>query len=71
MTSIQPELWVENAREAIAFYGAAFGATVLHLASAGSPPGSTLSDETMAAESNVLVHDPGMFQQARRLIPKS
>ena len=31
MTSIQPELWVENAREALAFYGAAFSATVLHL----------------------------------------
>jgi PhnB protein len=30
MTSIQPELWVENAREALAFYAAAFGATVLH-----------------------------------------
>ena len=31
MTSIQPELWVENAREAVAFYTAAFGASVLHL----------------------------------------
>ena len=31
MTSIQPELWVENPREALTFYGAAFGATVLHL----------------------------------------
>lgn len=30
MTSIQPELWVERPREAIAFYEAAFGATVLH-----------------------------------------
>ena len=35
MTSIQPELWVENAREALAFYGAAFGATVLHLVGDG------------------------------------
>ena len=35
MTSIQPELWVANAREAIAFYGAAFGATVLHLVGDG------------------------------------
>src|SRR5262245_66679167 len=35
MTSIQPELWVENAREAIAFYRAAFGATVLHLVGDG------------------------------------
>ena len=31
MTSIQPELWVEDAREAVAFYRAAFGASVLHL----------------------------------------
>jgi PhnB protein len=30
MTSIQPELWVENAREAVAFYNAAFGTEVLH-----------------------------------------
>jgi len=30
MTSIQPELWVETPAEAIAFYEAAFGATVLH-----------------------------------------
>jgi PhnB protein len=29
MTSIEPELWVERARDAIAFYEAAFGATVL------------------------------------------
>jgi PhnB protein len=28
--NIQPELWVENPREAVAFYRAAFGATVLH-----------------------------------------
>jgi PhnB protein len=30
MTSIQPELWVERPRDALAFYEAAFGATVLH-----------------------------------------
>jgi PhnB protein len=35
MTSIQPELWVENAREAPTFYVAAFGATVLHLVGDG------------------------------------
>ncbi len=35
MTSIQPELWVENPREALAFYAAAFGATVLHLVGDG------------------------------------
>jgi PhnB protein len=30
VTSIQPELWVESPREALNFYGAAFGARVLH-----------------------------------------
>jgi PhnB protein len=30
MTSIQPELWVERAGDAVTFYAAAFGATVLH-----------------------------------------
>lgn len=30
MTGIQPELWVESPGEAVAFYEAAFGATVLH-----------------------------------------
>ena len=28
--SIQPELWTDRPREAVAFYEAAFGATVLH-----------------------------------------
>ncbi len=35
MTSIQPELWVENPGEAVAFYEAAFGATVLHRVGSG------------------------------------
>ena len=30
MTSIQPELWVDRGAQAVAFYQAAFGATVLH-----------------------------------------
>jgi len=30
MTSIQPELWVERAGQAVAFYADAFGARVLH-----------------------------------------
>jgi PhnB protein len=30
MTSIQPELWVDSPNAALAFYEAAFGATVLH-----------------------------------------
>jgi PhnB protein len=35
MTSIQPELWVDSPREALAFYEAAFGAAVLHLVGEG------------------------------------
>ena len=35
MTSIQPELWVDAPREALAFYEAAFGAAVLHLVGEG------------------------------------
>jgi uncharacterized glyoxalase superfamily protein PhnB len=35
MTSIQPELWVEAPREALAFHQAAFGATVPHLVGEG------------------------------------
>jgi PhnB protein len=30
VTTIQPELWVDDPRAAVAFYEAAFGATVLH-----------------------------------------
>lgn len=30
MSGIQPELWVERAADAVAFYEQAFGATVLH-----------------------------------------
>ena len=35
MTSIQPELWVESPRRALAFYEAAFGATVVHCVGEG------------------------------------
>ena len=35
MTSLEPELWVERPREAIAFYEQAFGAGVLHLVGMG------------------------------------
>ena len=36
MTSIQPELWVDRPSEAVAFYEAAFGATVLHIVGEGN-----------------------------------
>jgi PhnB protein len=35
MTAIQPELWVDRAGAAVAFYEAAFGAKVLHRVGAG------------------------------------
>jgi PhnB protein len=35
MTSIQPELWAEAAAEAVDYYRAAFGATVLHKVGSG------------------------------------
>src|SRR3954470_3846446 len=35
MTGIQPELWVDRAGAAVAFYEAAFGAKVLHRVGAG------------------------------------
>src|SRR5262249_16434272 len=35
MTGIQPELWVDEASKAVAFYRAAFGADVLHLVGEG------------------------------------
>lgn len=35
VAEIQPELWVEQAAAAVAFYQAAFGATVLHLVGEG------------------------------------
>jgi PhnB protein len=36
MTTIQPELWVDAPGEAVTFYQAAFGATVLHLVGDGN-----------------------------------
>jgi PhnB protein len=35
VTSIEPELWVDRGAEAVTFYQAAFGATVLHRAGDG------------------------------------
>jgi PhnB protein len=36
VSDIQPELWVDRPREAIAFYQAAFGATVVHQVGEGA-----------------------------------
>jgi PhnB protein len=35
VTSIQPELWVDRGASAVAFYQAAFGATVVHIVGDG------------------------------------
>jgi uncharacterized glyoxalase superfamily protein PhnB len=35
VTSIQPELWVDRAGAAVAFYRAAFGATLMHQVGGG------------------------------------
>jgi PhnB protein len=35
VTTLQPELWITEARKAVAFYEAAFGATTLHLVGEG------------------------------------
>ena len=34
-TGIQPELWVDSPQDALAFYKAAFGATVVHVVGSG------------------------------------
>jgi len=48
MTSIQPELWVERPRDAVAFYQAAFGAVVLHLVGHGDEIVAQLAVEEAA-----------------------
>src|SRR3954451_17315949 len=42
MTSIQPQFWVESPRQALVFYGAAFGATVLHRVGDGTTSSRSL-----------------------------
>ena len=44
--SIQPELWVERAGAAVAFYQAAFGATVVHRVGGGDDIVARLSVDT-------------------------
>ena len=44
MTSIQPELWVDRGAEAVTFYQAAFGATVLHRVGDGEDIVAQLAD---------------------------
>src|SRR5919197_1260470 len=48
MTSIQPELWVDTPREAVTFYEAAFGATVLHQVGDGDDVVAQLAVEEAA-----------------------
>lgn len=63
--SIQPELWVERASAAVAFYQAAFGATVMHQVGDGDDIVAQLSVD--GAEFWVAEADPSM----RRLDPRA
>jgi PhnB protein len=63
--SIQPELWVERASAAAAFYQAAFGATVMHLVSDGEDIVAQLSIDGAAFW--VTEADPSI----RRLNPRA
>jgi PhnB protein len=65
MTSIQPELWVDRAATAVAFYQAAFGATVLHQVGDGEDIVAQLA--VGDAVFWVSSADPGM----RRLDPQT
>ncbi len=57
MTSLQPELWVERAAAAVAFYQDAFGATVLHRVGEGEDIVAQLSVDGAAFW--VASADPG------------
>lgn len=64
-SSIQPELWVERASAAVAFYRAAFGATVMHQVGDGDEIVAQLSVDGAAFW--VTEADPLM----RRLNPRA
>jgi PhnB protein len=65
MRSIQPELWVETPGEAVEFYEAAFGATVLHRVGEG--------DEIVAqlAVGDAAFWVAGTSAELRRLSPRA
>ena len=58
MASIEPELWVERARDAIAFYEAAFGATVLHRVGDGDDVVAQLANRGATGRLLLVVDDP-------------
>jgi len=64
MTSIQPELWVDAPSEAVPFYEAAFGASVLHRVGEG--------DDTVAqlAVGDASFWVAGTSRTMRRLSPR-
>src|SRR5690242_20454080 len=69
MTSIQPELWVDRASEAVAFYLEAFGATLLHQVGEGDDIVAQLAVEGAAfwiatAAPNVGRHSPRAMRGA-------
>ena len=56
MTSIQPQLWVDRPGEALRFYAAAFGATVLHCVARGT---------TSSRNSRSVARRSGLHQRHR------
>ncbi len=66
MTSIQPELWIDHAEAAVAFYQAAFGATVIHRVGGGDDIVAQLS--VGGAAFWVATANPSMNRLSPRLI---
>jgi PhnB protein len=68
MTGIQPELWIDRAAAAVAFYEAAFGARVLHRVSSGGHEGPRFSPKAIGGTTGrtlLLADDPdALFARA-------
>jgi PhnB protein len=64
VTGIQPELWVDHAAAAVAFYQAAFGATVLHLVGDGDDLVAQLAVDDAAFWVSAASPDANRFSPA-------
>jgi PhnB protein len=65
MTSIQPELWVDQATAALAFYQGAFGARVLNVVGEGEEIVAQL------AIGETAFWIAGVGQSSERLVPRA
>jgi PhnB protein len=65
MTSIQPELWVDQGTAALAFYQQAFGARVLHVVGEGEEIVAQL------AIGETAFWIAGVGQSPERLVPRA